>query len=69
MFNKYVDSFLRHGLSSVGGYLLAIGVQQAAIDNLQSALIPIITGVVTYGVGQVSSIIRAKNTVVIPTKK
>lgn len=57
---KLVGSLVRHGISALSGALLSIGIQQAAVDSLANALVPILGGVVTYGVSQGWSILEKR---------
>ena len=60
MFGKYIDSFIRHAFTGVGGALLAVGIPEAVAGNFVAASIPVVTGLVAYGIGQVTSIIAKR---------
>lgn len=60
MFGKYIDSFLRHAFTGVGGVLIYAGIPEAVAGNFVNAAIPVATGLITYGIGQVSSLLEKK---------
>lgn len=54
--NKWIGSFVRHGLTAIGGALVAVGVSEPDAANLVDVATPIVTGVLVYAVGQVWSL-------------
>lgn len=57
MFDKYLTSTIRHGLSGLGGVLVTIGVNEGAAHGLLDALTPVLVGVISYGIGQAWSLV------------
>ena len=58
--NKYINSFLRHQLSLLGGSLIGAGIVEAQLMTLADALTPIISGVLLAVGGQVLSWLKVK---------
>lgn len=53
-------SVIRHLLSGAGGALLSVGVSQAAVVGLTNAAVPVIGGLVTWGISQAWSLLAKK---------
>lgn len=58
MFNKYLGSILRHGLTVAAGALAAIGVSEAQQAQFIAINSEIILSVLIYGVGQSLSFLK-----------
>lgn len=57
--NDLITSFARHGLTFIGGYLVAKGfVGPEAVDAFVAGNVAIVSGLATYAVGQVMSLKR-----------
>jgi len=54
--NPFLGSIFRHALSAVGGALMIVGVDQAAADNFVAAAAPVLTGGLSWGIGQLWSL-------------
>ena len=53
---SYVTSFARHGLTFVGGYLVAKGyVEQESADAFVNGNVELVGGLLTYVIGQLLS--------------
>lgn len=55
---RWLGSVVRHLTSTLGGALLAIGVERAAVDGLTAVLPTVLGGVVLWGVAQLTSLIE-----------
>lgn len=56
--DKYIGSFVRHGLTVAAGFLLAkgIAVPPEAVEQVSSGATEILGAVATYGVAQIWSL-------------
>lgn len=54
--DRWIGSFVRHGLTALGGALVAVGVAEPDAAQFVDATAPIVTGVLVYAVGQVWSL-------------
>lgn len=55
-----VNSFIRHALSGLGGFLIAKGFSADAVQGVANSLAPVLGGVVSWGVAQAWSLIEKK---------
>lgn len=53
-------SFFRHALTFVGGALVMLGVGEAEAAHFADAAAPVLTGIATWGVGQLWSLAEKK---------
>lgn len=51
MFDKWIGSVVRHGLTTVGGVLIAIGVGESETQTFITAAIPVVSGGLSIGLG------------------
>lgn len=60
MLASYIGSIVRTGLGVVSGALMATGIQEAQVTSFADAAAPIVTGVLTWGLAQVWSLVEKK---------
>lgn len=60
MFDKEIKRAVRHGFSWLSGALAVVGVSSAQVDGLQSAVLPILSSVVSYAVAYAWSRAQSK---------
>lgn len=53
---KWIGSLVRHGLTALGGALVAVGVTDADAAGFVDAATPVVTGVAVFAVGQLWSL-------------
>lgn len=58
MFNNYLGSILRHGLTVAAGALGAIGVSEAQQAQFVAVNTEIVLAVLVYGIGQALSFLK-----------
>lgn len=61
MFENYLGSFVRHGLTALGGVLVTVGISEEDAANFSSAAAPIFAGIVSYGIGQLLSLKKVRD--------
>lgn len=64
MFNRYLGSLLRHGLTVAAGALGAIGVNEAQQAQFIAVNSEIVLAVVIYGIGQALSFLKEQKKVI-----
>lgn len=69
LLGDFLGSFLRHTLTVTGGFLVAHGVAtEQQTGSWTDASLTLVPGLVAYAVGQISSLIKAKDNVEVKEK-
>jgi hypothetical protein len=53
--NPFLGSIFRHALSGIGGALVVVGVDAADAQSFIAAAGPVLTGILSWGIGQLWS--------------